>query len=168
MLDGVLAIDAEPGLIHVYEKEDLFTTLHAEMVAKGFWLSNLDVKGTIRAKVDHLREYIGYDLSQYKLYEAALKTSPGWTDARYLRRLDSMTSRPAIDYKVLWLFSMVDNQLAFALDIAIALQEQFNDEDSAHIIQTTVGAIQDQIKAHTHRPIYRRLLGRIKRLLVSS
>lgn len=46
----VLAVDIEPGLIDAYIGEDLFIEVHRNLVSQGFWLSNLNVCGSIRLK----------------------------------------------------------------------------------------------------------------------
>lgn len=52
---GVLALDIEPGLIDAYRGEDLFVDAQKHLVANGFWLSRLEVKGAVRARSATLR-----------------------------------------------------------------------------------------------------------------
>lgn len=124
----LLAVDVEPGLIDAYKGEDLFVDTHRRLLSSGFWLSNLAVKGAVRMRPDTL-QLVQRDnpIVDARLVEAAVRTSPGWCEARYLRTLDSLAGvehTPA-DFAVLWVFSILDGQLGFALDVAAAYEERF-------------------------------------------
>ena len=40
VLSRVMAIDTEPGLIDIYQGEDLFVDVHRDLTSNGFWLWN--------------------------------------------------------------------------------------------------------------------------------
>src|SRR2546422_10793417 len=115
----VLALDLEPGLIDAYIGEDLFVQAHKQLQRSGFWLSNLEVQGTVKMRsstLDRLRA-----LEPAPIFEGAiraLKLSPGWVNARYLRTLRWLAQRDfgTRDYVALWIFARLDDQLGFACD----------------------------------------------------
>lgn len=124
----VLAVDIEPGLIDAYQEEDLFVDTHRELLRQGFWLSSLDVKGSVRMKRTTLQAVASYrpGLKDVHVY-GAVRSSPGWCEARYLRTVDSLKKRNASmrDYVLLWVFTVIERQWGYALDIACAYEEQF-------------------------------------------
>jgi hypothetical protein len=128
----VLAVDIEPGLIDAYQGEDLFVDAHRELLRQGFWLSSLDVKGTVRMKRTTLQAMTSH---RHKLKDsricAAIRPSPGWCEARYLRTLESLSKRNAgmRDYALLWVFSMIEQQWGYALDIAVEYNKMFGNDD---------------------------------------
>ena len=52
----VLAVDIEPGLISAYLGEDTFVDVHKNLTRSGFWLSNVNVCGTVRMRKSALDE----------------------------------------------------------------------------------------------------------------
>ncbi len=126
--DRVLAVDIEPGLIDAYRGEDLFVDAHQELLHQGFWLSSLDVEGAIRMRRSTLQTIATHhqELNDASLSQAVRK-SPGWCEARYLRTIESLRERnaEAREYVLLWVFTMIERQWGFALDIACAYNQQF-------------------------------------------
>jgi hypothetical protein len=116
----VLALDLEPGLIDAYLGEDLFVDAHKQLLRTGFWLSNLEVMGTV--KMRHAT------LDRLKRLEAApalpdavrvVRVSPGWVNSRYLRSLPSLAQGDfgKREYSVLWVFACLDGQYGFACEL---------------------------------------------------
>jgi len=124
----VLAVDIEPGLIDAYQGEDLFVDAHRELLCQGFWLSSMDVKGTVRMKRTTLQAMTSQwpELKDTHIYQS-VRSSPGWCEARYLRTVESLTQRNAEmrDYALLWIFAMIERQWGYALDIAYAYEQLF-------------------------------------------
>jgi hypothetical protein len=142
--DRVLAVDLEPGLIDAYRGEDLFVAAHEHLTRNGFWLSNLKVMGEVRmrrATWDKLRESC-QDVDE-KGIRRAVRTSPGWCEARYLRTLDWLKDKhySQREYALLWTFALLDQQFGFALDLAVEYEEAFGKSPIA--------------EALTHEPIRR-------------
>src|SRR5690606_17770259 len=50
LLSRVMAIDTEPGLIPIYEREDMFVDVHRDLTGNGFWLSGMRTGGFIRMR----------------------------------------------------------------------------------------------------------------------
>ncbi len=124
----VLAVDVEPGLINAYIGEDLFIDAHRNLMNQGFWLSDLNVCGTVRLKretisaIHNIEPRIDIDrMTQY------VKNSPGWCESRYLRTIDWLRQSNASkkEYVLLWIFSVIDRQYGFAIDVAIDYEQTF-------------------------------------------
>ena len=66
-----------------------------------------------------------------------MRKSPGWVNARYRRTLEwlaqgDFTER---DYVLIWLFSILDNQVTFAFDLAIKYERVFGRDDTSQLIK---------------------------------
>ena len=124
----VLAVDIEPGLIAAYKGEDLFVDAHHKLVSQGFWLSALDVQGAIRLKRSTLQDIVKRNPKMKDIQvDQAIRRSPGWCEARYLRTLESLNERDALsrDYVLLWVFTMLERQWGYAMDIAKTYEQRF-------------------------------------------
>lgn len=136
--ERVLAVDMEPGLIDAYMGEDLFVDAHKELSRQGFWLSSLDVKGSVRMKRTTLQAMTGNGpvLQDADIYQA-VRPSPGWCEVRYLRTLESLRGRNAgtRDYALLWVFAMVEQQWGYALDIAREYELRFAEDGITSLLR---------------------------------
>ena len=134
----VLAVDIEPGLIDAYQGEDLFVDAHRELLRQGFWLSSLEVKGSVRMKRTTLQAVASHrpELKDTYIYQF-VQRSPGWCEAGYLRTLESLRERNADvrDYALLWIFAMVERQWGYALDIACACEQQFAQDSVSSLLR---------------------------------
>jgi FkbM family methyltransferase len=135
----VLAIDIEPGLRGAYIDEDLFGDVHTVLRRDGFFLCNAKVKGMIRLRPTGLEaiKQSAPDLTIVDV-ERAVRIVPGWIELRYFRSLESMTANQATagEFKLLWLFAMLDNQLGFALDTALEFGKLFNSDPQAEFMRS--------------------------------
>jgi len=123
----VLALDVEPGLIDAYRGEDLFVDAQKHLVANGFWLSRLDVQGAVRVRGATLQAAFPGQPDAAALAAQAIRTTPGWCEARYLRTLESMAEAGATRerYALLYVFSLLDQQPGYALDVALEFETRF-------------------------------------------
>jgi FkbM family methyltransferase len=120
--DQLLAMDIEPGLRGAYMGEDLFSDVHKQMVADGFWLSNLKVCGLVRMRKTTLDALAARDATlNGELISKSIRQTPGWTECRYLRSLEGLARAGAKkrDFVLLWIFSAIDRQFGFCLDLAL-------------------------------------------------
>ena len=135
---GVLAVDIEPGLIDAYQGEDLFVDAHRELLRQGFWLSSLEVRGSVRMKRTTLQAMASYrpQLGDARVYQS-VRPSPGWCEARYLRTLESLEDRNAEErgYALLWVFAMIERQWGYALDIARAYEQRFSQDSVSSLLR---------------------------------
>jgi FkbM family methyltransferase len=133
----VLAPDLEPGLIDAYLGEDLFVDAHKQLLKSGFWLSDLEVQGTVKMRtstLDRLKAIVPAPLLERAV--RSLKPSPGWLNARYLRTLPWLAQGDFTrrDYVVLWLFACLDAQLDFASDLAVEYEERFGQDETSRLL----------------------------------
>jgi len=148
----VLAIDIEPGLIDAYVGEDLFVDAHAYLTQNGFWLSNLEVCGSNRIKNStfYRLESLGIKNCNYGVLQSALKVSPGWCEARYLRSTEwiSQNKFSKNQYILLIIFSLMDKQLGYAFDVLFEYERIFGSDDfsKAMLIELSDELKRDLIK----------------------
>jgi FkbM family methyltransferase len=127
---GVLALDIEPGLIGAYRGEDLFVDAQKYLAANGFWLSRLDVFGPVRVRAATLRAAYPREADPAAFAAKAIRTTPGWCEARYLRTLESLAQSGATRerYALLCVFSLLDEQPGYALDVALEYERRFGSD----------------------------------------
>jgi len=124
---GLLALDIEPGLIDAYRGEDLFVDAQKHLTASGFWLSRLEVNGAVRVRGATLQSVFAGRADPAALAGRAIRNSPGWCEARYLRTLESLAETGAARerYALLFVFSLLDRQPGYALDVALEYERRF-------------------------------------------
>jgi hypothetical protein len=160
MRTRLLALDVEPGVIDFYEGENTFAEAHARLTKDGFWLSRINLQQYPRvAKTTRER------LISHAIDFSLLSGSPTAIEARYLRTLEFLasTDRELRDYVCLWLFSMLDGQLGFALDVALQMPKEHNgDELAALLLGQTLAETQRycRSKSRSPRAIAKKLLPR--------
>jgi hypothetical protein len=96
---------------------------HTRLLADGFWLSRATVQGTVRMHRD-LAERVGpkSGLSVADITER-VRPSPGWIEARYLRRADRLAKHEDRRSLILLaVFALLDEQYGFAIDVADQLR----------------------------------------------
>ena len=138
MAEQSMAVDIEPGLSEFYVGEDLFTALHPYLTSKGFWLSSIQVQGSVRMSPKVLEALEPSDEKRTSL-QSSLKTTPGWVEARYLRDVRTLTSKA--QYVKLWAFAVLDNQLGYAIDVGMHYRSQFGEDE----LYTTMESIVQQV-----------------------
>jgi len=155
MQAGVLAIDMEPGLIDAYIGEDLFEDIHSDLSKRGFWLSRLDVKGAVRMR-QHTNSELGTARGGNLAVAArqAIRQSPAWCEARYLRSVASLADRGSADWALAWVFAMVDDQPGFALDLAREFGRRFDEITITTMMEE--GAVA-RLRELTHVPSYKKV-----------
>jgi hypothetical protein len=135
----ILAVDIEPGLIDAYHGEDLFVDAHRYLTKHGFWLSNLKIAGSIRMRQSTLRELRAtHPEIDSELVEKAIRKSPCWTEARYLRSSEWL-KQPGFqeeDYLLLWTFALLDQQPGFALDVGLDCAKRFGSSEISTLMKT--------------------------------
>ena len=134
----VLAIDIEPGLIDAYVGEDLFADAHKALTERGFWLSNMNVCGTVRMKSATLQELNATNAQiDQPLIERLVRQTPCWVEARYFRTSKSLlqTGAGKEDFALLWVFALIDEQTGFALDLALEYERVFGRDGIAQLMR---------------------------------
>ncbi len=157
---AVLAVDIEPGLIDAYSGEDLFVDAHQAMIRDGFWLSRLEVHGAARIATGTAEKFLKDTGMHRRVLEAALRPSPGWVEARYLRttaRLDGIDGRAHV---LLWVFAMLDGQPGFALEVSEAYGQRIGRDA---LFDAMSEYAREAIGSAARRKLPRKLVGAAKR-----
>jgi hypothetical protein len=116
-VDRVLVAEFEPGIIDAYEGEDKLWGILAYMEKRPFWMADLAIKGSQRIRRESIPDHSSLLLRRFA--PVVLKTSPGWGEMTYINTFppdaEYLDKR---DYLLGWVFSMVEKQYGFALEIA--------------------------------------------------
>jgi FkbM family methyltransferase len=168
VLSKVMAIDTEPGLIEIYQGEDLFVDVHRDLTKKGFWLSNIHTGGFIRMRNATLRTLPKRDTTVAERdIQQWVRTTPAYFEARYLRTLEWLADcgLSAREYTLLWIFALVDGQLGFALDVNAEFEQRFGASDrSRRLNELTWQLIEDTRRRQARTRIYAAVARRLNAL----
>jgi FkbM family methyltransferase len=118
-----LVVELEPGIIDAYEGEDRLEDVLREMHTRGFWVSNLRVRGSTRIDADLARRALGDRAAAY--LDAAHKPAPGWVEIEYFNAFDG----DAFDKRDLLLgcaFAFMRRHHAFAYELATRGLERYD------------------------------------------
>jgi len=145
----ILAVDIEPGLIDAYVGEDLFADAHTYLIQNGFWLSELNVRGTGRIKKSTLDRLSSINTqNSSEILKKVIKNSPVWCEARYLRTIEWMDSNHFSheNYILSIIFALMDNQLGHAFDILFQYEKKNGDDEfSKEMLVTLENYLNDKI-----------------------
>ena len=114
---GLSAVEFEPGLIDAYEGEDKLPDLLSLMANEPFWLAELEVGRTLRARPDLLAARFG--AGGVRWARRLGPSAPAWANARFLR--DVALSAEAVGRRawlLTWVFSTELGQHGYALTVA--------------------------------------------------
>ena len=134
ILSRVMAIDTEPGLIDIYQREDMFVDVHRDLTKNGFWLSGMRTGGFVRMRRETLKAAHAINPKIDEQYiRTSVRSSPAYLEARYLRTLEWLAERSfsAREYILLWIFALTDDQLGFALDLGVEFERIFGATDAS-------------------------------------
>ena len=110
--DGILAAELEPGIMDAYKEEDKLHSVMSQMKEKGFWMSEMVVKGVQRLNSGYIAGMQSY------IDRGIMRTSPGWAEVTYLREMRK-DLQPR-EYLMLIVFALLEQQYGFALEVAEA------------------------------------------------
>lgn len=144
----LLAIDIEPGLINAYVGEDMFTQTHESLVHQGFFLSNMQVKGSIRISRSAAETLQKFDASvTADFLDRTNRSSPGWCEARYLRTVAWLAQQGLSrrQWVWLWAFACLDAQWAYAAEVGVEFSRRFlRDPAGQLMIQGPLGLMRQR------------------------
>jgi FkbM family methyltransferase len=168
----VLAVDLEPGLRGAYQGEDLFGDVHNSMRRDGFWLSHMQTKGFVRMRQGTLDELTKREPKMDRAFiERAVRRTPGWTELRYLRSIESLQASGGTqrDFALLWVIATIDNQHGFALDIAAHWEKQFGADATSNLMRDhstgRIRAAYEKAQQSAQRGLRKRLRSVVRRLI---
>jgi FkbM family methyltransferase len=119
----VLVAEFEPGIIDAYEGEDLLSDLLVEMRGRGFWVSEMTVRGSTRIDSGLAARLFGPRASAY--LDASQRTAPGWAEIAYF---NDFADEDAFGKRELLLgcaFAFLRGHNAFALELTARGRERF-------------------------------------------
>ena len=136
----LLAVDAEPGLRGVYVGEDLFGDIHRDLMGRGFWLSNANVKGRPRVREATMAALAARRPGiTTETVLRGIRSSPGWVECRFLRTIESLERSPDLfgrrEYVLLWVFALCDDHTGFAADVAAACAARFGEDAETRMMR---------------------------------
>lgn len=119
----LLVAELEPGIIDAYEGEDKLADVLEDLSARGFWVSELEVRGSTRIDSELARRTLGARASGY--LDASHKTAPGWAE---IECFNGFADESAMGKRELLLgcaFAFLRGHNAFALELAGRGRERF-------------------------------------------
>jgi Methyltransferase FkbM domain len=145
----LMAIDTEPGLVEIYQCEDLFVDVHRDLTRKGFWLSSMHTGGLIRMRrgtLEALRQKNPKIDDRY--IRSATNVTPAYHEARYLRTLEWLAehSMSQQEYLLLWIFALADGQLGFALDLSVEFDRIFGETDASQQLKAVTWLLMSKVR----------------------
>lgn len=105
---NILAVEMEPGIIDAYKSEDKLSSVLYSMEEDNFWLSRIEVKGSIRIEAGFVSEFGEGNISR------AIPVAPGWAELTFLRNATSDNARSLL---LLYVFAVLQRQHGFAFEI---------------------------------------------------
>lgn len=164
IIQKVLVADFEPGIIDAYEGEDKLWQLMSFMERSGFWMSDINIKGSQRIRADILKDFNKFErryISQF------IKTSPGWGEATYINNFNQDVHFSKRDLLLGWVFSSIKQQHGFALQIA---NEGYNQFCDAIFLELRTHTMQRVKRSYIWLPAYfiRRLVHKLYRMITKK
>jgi hypothetical protein len=137
VMDRVIVSEFEPGIIDAYEGEDKLWQVMQFMEQRPFWMSGMNIKGSLRVRNDIIAERRS---KQCALRKDRIKTAPGWAEVTFIHTFDDGISGFGIrEFLLGWVFAVMERQFGFALELAVQGKRRFNDvifeEMEMYIIQ---------------------------------
>jgi len=123
--DDVLVLELEPGIIDAYEGEDMLADVLAYLRGRGFWVSEVTVRGSTRVDSELARRELGARASGF--LDACHKLAPGWAEIEYL---NDFTDDDRFGKRELLLgcaFAFLRGHDAFALQLATKGRDRFGE-----------------------------------------
>jgi hypothetical protein len=121
--DNVLVAELEPGIIDAYEGEDKLGDVLGELGRRGFWVSDLAVRGSTRVDSSLVRRELGDRASSF--LDACHKPAPGWTEIEYFNDFSDEARFGKRELLLGCAFAFVLGHDAFALELASKGQQRF-------------------------------------------
>jgi FkbM family methyltransferase len=119
----VLVAELEPGIIDAYEGEDTLADVLADLSERGFWASELSIRGSTRVDSELARRTLGPRASNY--LDASHKPAPGWAEIEYFNDFADEAVMGKREVLLGCAFAFLRGHNAFALELATRGQERF-------------------------------------------
>jgi FkbM family methyltransferase len=119
----VLVAEFEPGIIDAYEDEDLLADVLVEMRGRGFWVSELTVRGSTRIDNTLAQRVLGPRARPY--LDTCHKTAPGWAEIEYFSDFADEGASGKRELLLGCAFAFLRGHNGFALELATKGRERF-------------------------------------------
>ncbi len=123
LADDVLLVELEPGIIDAYEGEDRLADVLDDFGRRGFWASDLKVRGSTRVDSDLARSTLGGRTTA--LLDACHKPAPGWVELEYFNDLASDERFGRRELLLACAFAFLRGHEAFAFELSTRGVERF-------------------------------------------
>lgn len=120
-IEKVIVAEFEPGIIDAYIGEDKLHQLMKHMEQLPFWITSMQIKGSLRIQQDDLASL---NFFQRKNIDSFLKMAPGWCEISYINNFEK-EEMGLREYLLGWVFSSIKREHGFALHLANIGQSRF-------------------------------------------
>lgn len=160
ILSRVLVAEFEPGILDAYQGEDKLWQVMAFMERHDFWMSDMRIKGSQCLRPDLMNDFTRLEKRFAPLF---LKRSPGWGEITYLNCFRS-TEFSTRDFLLGWVFAIQVKQYGFALQLASAARERFDDPLFDDLRDRAIAMIRlSYFKPSAYFDLMERLMGKLRR-----
>lgn len=125
LMKRVLVAEFEPGIIDAYRGEDKLHAVMKFMDSQPFWMSDMKICGTQRISQGALK----YSDQQHRGQVRSgmhLKIAPCWAEVSYFNSFGpEAVWLDQRDYLLGWIFTLIEGQHGFGLDIALQGKKRF-------------------------------------------
>jgi hypothetical protein len=116
LAEKVLVAEFEPGIIDAYEGEDKLADVLGELGPRGFWMSDLRVRGSTRIDSELAQRILGERARSY--LHVCHKQAPGWAEVEYFSDFEDDRSFGKRELLLGCAFALVRGHNAFAFELA--------------------------------------------------
>ena len=115
--------ELEPGIIDAYEGEDTLADVLGDLGRRGFWMSDLHVRGSTRIDSELAKRILGERARSY--LDLCHKQAPGWAEVEYFSDFADDRSFGKRELLLGCAFAVVRGHSAFAVELAGRGRERF-------------------------------------------
>ncbi len=126
IISNVIVAEFEPGINDAYLGEDKMHSVMSFMEDHPFWLSDLDIKGTQRIKIDTFKK--NFNKIERRLFSCLLRKSAFWGEMIYINTFEQKEILNKRDLLLGWIFCTINQQHGFAFELAQIGKSLFEDQ----------------------------------------
>jgi hypothetical protein len=123
LAEKVLVAEFEPGIVDAYEGEDKLADVLGDLQSRGFWMSDLRVRGSTRIDSELADHILGQRARSY--LDVCHKQAPGWAEVEYFSDFEDARSIGKRELLLGCAFALVRGHNAFAYELAGRGRERF-------------------------------------------
>ncbi len=132
LMSSLVVIETEPGFCNHYKGADDFGSIHNYLLSQGFFLSDVNLQKQERIRPQSISSlYDQFNPLLRKFVKKAAFHSPTAPELTYLKSIKG--AKESFDsekqWALLWLCSILNNQLSYAYDISLEIEKNFEDTE---------------------------------------